>query len=689
MSAVYVFIDPFNSRSSGVTTYIAAASACLREAQKSVLIIGRRGSEKIEDFRKRVGHIIGEKSDEISFVEAPETLYASKYIPSSTRLHIRLHGSRQLGNWLQQKKQENEELLSEIKEINRATMISAPSKSALKSAEFLYGIAIHATVYPNPMPNITVESYTPENKRKALFVGRWQKLKGIDFLNEAIKVVGEESIVVANSADRPQRLDVEFKKISTLRDKYTAISQAKLVIVPSLYETASMVGLEALALSTQVLCWNHIGLVEYANQKSVISLEELDAMALGQKVLEVLRKEEHWTYGEQREINDRFIMAWLDICNEVARPNYMPYEMRVKNIPLSLEKMREESAKMSRSMIAKRKLKKLFRDPRQFFIDSKLINGLKNSRKFLKEVDLKQKMSENSGAWDLEEVNVAAELQECRHISHISDEGKIAVLENQGAIQGWGCVIVYEKGDEIRMLGLRKQLIKNEDFWPFRAANLRFICVESIGSASSLATINRIDVANKERVSHNSIYIFLDTAPSIVEAIRSCAPHIKTVIVETTRNKYRYENIDVHIDAILSMTLLDDARAIRKEAKFESLVECAASLRKIVQELGPKSPDMLLPVIYMGECDIDFFNWDARRFQGIINIVSHVDCRCNSFDEYIEHLSSKVKGIMLLDSLYMRYKSLCETVENGGSSAPLIKACLYDGFLLDVRVGND
>ncbi|MNR53021.1 hypothetical protein D3C85_1729620 [compost metagenome] len=50
-----------------------------------------------------------------------------------------------------------------------------------------------------------------------------------------------------------------------------------------------------------------------------------------------------------------------------------------------------------------------------------------------------------------------------------------------------------------------------------------------------------------------------------------------------------------------------------------------------------------------------------------------------------EKVSNSIVGIAVLESTYMRYRSLCEAVEAGHSATSLIEACLMDGGLFDVK----
>lgn len=57
----------------------------------------------------------------------------------------------------------------------------------------------------------------------------------------------------------------------------------------------------------------------------------------------------------------------------------------------------------------------------------------------------------------------------------------------------------------------------------------------------------------------------------------------------------------------------------------------------------------------------------------------------NNFSDYLHEFSSKVETLLVSESVYMRYRTLCEKIERGGSSAEFFEYALKDGFMFYVH----
>src|SRR5690606_18897213 len=98
----------------------------------------------------------------------------------------------------------------------------------------------------------------------ALFVGRQHPLKGAHWIWDLAKLLPDIPFqVVAPLVHGNQKTAVP-RNLTYVEgrsaDRLTQYLNARLVFIPSLYETASMVGIEALTVGVPVVSWSHLGI---------------------------------------------------------------------------------------------------------------------------------------------------------------------------------------------------------------------------------------------------------------------------------------------------------------------------------------------------------------------------------------------------------------------------------------------
>ena len=178
MTNIYIFVDPFNEPTSGVSTYVDSAMNLAKKISADFKVISRGKNEELDFFRKRVALFSGTYYEKVVWVEAPETLHSTKYLNTSrVNLHVRLHGSRQFGAWLQKNNINREEIEAEEREIARAHFVSAPSVAAGLSSRHLYANKRNICFYPNPVPVLIDSNHEQDDPVvDVLFLGRWRLL---------------------------------------------------------------------------------------------------------------------------------------------------------------------------------------------------------------------------------------------------------------------------------------------------------------------------------------------------------------------------------------------------------------------------------------------------------------------------------------------------------------------------------
>lgn len=761
---LYVFADPFNSVTSGVTAYIRDATRVLSQNGWKSIVIRIEPSESIAAFRERLSREVQSLGERLWMIEAPESLAASASIPFGFPLHIRLHLSRQLGKMLQGHRAQKHELVLEQREIARAAYISAPSQSAVELSRIAFELP-DTVICGNP-----IADFTPSAKAKrfaGLFIGRWQALKGVDMLLQLCSYSPEKKIGVITDRNIDLKLPggMELLAVGSIDAKRDLIRESSCVIVPSLFETASMVGLEALSLGTPVVTWSHVGLTEYAGSPLVHAVQPFDLsqfVSAMDKIRDLPIDHDVWC-GRVAEINGGYLKA-IKLMNQgdsfagtfgLLPP---PNTQWKKIIGDYRERFMTKNTKSSFS----RKFRKLRRDPVAFFRDSWIADifippGSKlqineqaaridhatskscvamrdeesNAIVFAKDrgtVDGAALLpAPKDGASQIvlpeelvrQAVPVGPDL-ECTkplrnpqqaHLNDpsvqttsetrvkdgrssfaeplfadIADDRRIIFGDVENRRIGWRVGFFYSEKDCDLAAELISRMDQFDDFSHLRKKNIYVGRFDMRTDISVLAIINKIDVANKARVSAIDHIVLLNAPVNLQNALRACGTKQKIIVVDTLGKGSQ----SASPDADVLITLSEGRQACRPTELRKAIVVndrrmLPFAIRRAVQEGGPKTPDMLIPLVGRGEFNPEFLSFDVTRFQGIIRLNAPAEFKASSLEKFCAHLVSSVEDIYILDSVYCQYRSMCEDVEDGAGLASFLCATLKDGILFDVQ----
>lgn len=268
----------------------------------------------------------------------------------------------------------------------------------------------------------------------------------------------------------------------------------------------------------------------------------------------------------------------------------------------------------------------------------------------------------------------------------LSRDGVIRLEEATGSLQGWGTALVHTEQGTDDALALRAVLSDYVDFSPFKDAALNHIVSEIAPDEAVISILNRIDAKNKERIAHIDNLVLLNVSGNVAQALRCCGPMQRTVLVLTDHATDDLAAMPSDVDAVICLASHPAAQLkwprMNVIAHLEALPQM---LRKVLQDIGPKRPGMLLPLIGGLRHDRAVADFDARRYQGIIRLTPGPVQGVASMHEYVTMMAGRVNEMLVLDSVYLRYRSQCEAIEQGASPASLIEACLQDGVLFDVH----
>lgn len=700
-NGIYVFLDPFHRKDSGVSTYTSLSKNILEKSLINTLVIKLQHNESIEKFRLRVLLEITAISQPILCIEAPESLASTSLLPSSYPIHIRLHCSRSLGAIVQGESYNLNDVAKEQVEILRAKYVSSPSWAAYFVSLSLFKFNTIPFCYPNPAPPYEKRRIV-QKKHDVIFVGRLHKLKGIEYLAKFIRQLPHISFGIVAPINEDWRYacrkNVTYYDGLQL-DKKSIYELADTVIVPSIFETSSMVILEALSYGCQVITWEHIGASEYIENNKFIKISSQNTKQFINAITTTCDAPATISDDVVTNINLNFIsgLKKLVIYEStdgplLIKPNAVT-EKYLRNLVINCGK---KMNKKSNSPLV-RKTKKLFKNPKAFFKDSigvKLLTH-KNNNIIGPELSLSAIVTEtNTGQLDdLEKMVlptsslvITAENEKRKLYCSIPDSGRVEFPAPPGKPKGYVTSFLFSKDEDPEFVEEILEGMNNfPDFSYINKERLLIGDFEVKPEESSLSIINRIDFKNKTNFSNINFIFLLNASVSLCEALRSIGTEQRIILIQTN------EDINTHllsIDALITTQRVEEKKpSTRRIIYLDSPLDIPQAIRRIIQENGSKSPDMLLSLNPENEIfdKNDFINFDYNNYDGILKIKKTKHERFTTMLDFYSNLSGNIIGIAMKESLYMRYKSLCEDIENGAPAHSLIEMCLTDGMIFDVK----
>ena len=710
MNGIYILVDPFNRKDSGVTTYTEYAIEQLEALGIRTKVIKKNPTETLEEFRVRLRDEV-KTTRNILCIEAPESLSATRLVESNAPLHIRLHCSRSLGAVVQGMPFSTDDVKFEQIEIERSKFLSSPSWASYFASKELFKLKKTPNVFPNPAAPIT-RPHTTEKTYDVTFVGRYQKLKGTAFLEELAKRLPDLSFaVVSPPLETTPAIDNLFFLDGTSMSKEEIYALSSVVIIPSLFETSSMVAIEALTHGCHVVLWQHLGVAEYFSD-----LAELICVSPGDinKFSEAILR----THTLPKSVSNFNLITPTNLAFRNGLLETIKGGTQVsltKKPEKHIEKYLKSLVKSQIKIIMKKKqspfvkkTKKLFLHPIDFFRDSteaKYIRNKLQERRLKQLASLKVEFKDHPIIADkpaapvtviVNSPTVKAIVDNAQpkqkkailenYITSIGDEGRIEFKVRAAKPKGYGTAFLHHSSVEPELiLPILDQLNTYDDFKYVNTERMQLGSFDISEEQTPLSIINRIDAKNKGNLAEINFLIMLNAPANLCYALRYSGTEQRIILIKTEESVVvDHEAVDV----LITLFPEDQAGDLSRLIRLESADDIPVAIRRALQEGFPRKKDMLLPVMIGEKANFDrseFFNFDSRYYQGILKIhpVNHSGST-NMIDIYAD-LADATVGFALLESVYMRYRSQCELVEQGGSPLNLIKACLKDGVMIDVQ----
>jgi len=691
----YLLVDPIGRPDSGISSYVTNSVAQLKTLQVDARPFVRLETESLEDFRTRLARYVSALHEEL-VIEAPETGASTAYIQErNVAIHIRLHCSKHLGSRLQGLPVPGFDLEREQTEILRAKFVSAPSCAAVIGSRSLFKLPECIYIYPNPTP-WWPQMATSEPGRLGeyvLFVGRMHTLKGANFVSELARKLPDIPFVVVGprqSASRNVKLppNICLANGDSWR-KMDYYDDARLVIIPSIFETASMVGIEALARGKPVIAWSHLGITEYSS--SVASVAPWRQEDFRHALVEMFERPYAPIDGKIfcEEIN-RLYLKGFSAIQEGRACNYMPVQLSNRDASiikaLTCNSIGGQMKYPYQMAPWKRKLRKLLKNPRLFFKDA----WLKRAGVPITVHQLPSSPTPARSQGESNTTTMSGRVSNSAFFVQIKDSGKIQFSEPPAKPVGYITAFLYpdsRKPDADEMIS---GLGEFEDFRYLARPHLQlgtFPWDRAATSVDPIALIERIDVKNKAKAAAVDYFILLDPPGGLIQALRSCGSRPRCVVIVTEGD---VESLDPwHVDVLIVVgKSLSTDKAIRWRRKIvvPDLHALPLAVRRAIQEGGPKNPDMLLPLIgFNGDYREELLAVDVRYFQGVLKIKEPIMPVSKNIEDMCTQLARNIAGLAVTESVYLRYHSLCQRAEDEEALASLLSYGLYDGVIFDVR----
>lgn len=254
-------------------------------------------------------------------------------------------------------KEDIERITAELQLVQEADSVIATSQN---DAEYL------STLYDCPqekiavlMPGVNLSVFKPKNKQEAknvikadpdheiiLFVGRIEPLKGIDIIIYAIKILLERNprgkvclwIVGGNSSEEQDKWSAELKKLERIRKILkiqTAVkfvgrkhqrellnyyNAAKIVVMPSHYESFGMTALEAMACGIPVITTDVMGVSDLFDKKHhALITSANNPLLLAEKMTQLLNDHEIYEKASKLVYSKVQDLSWESVAKKYIR----------------------------------------------------------------------------------------------------------------------------------------------------------------------------------------------------------------------------------------------------------------------------------------------------------------------------------------------------------------------------------
>lgn len=277
--------------SNGVSNYITSINNMLNyETQQ----LAKTEGMSQEQFRRYLANEVSEHESNY-IIEAAESQASTLYIQRDKPVHIRLHCPFHLYKRVIRETPDETRYSLELRAIYKAQATSSPSHTLLElSRNDLDEQGIH--VFKNPYPIQPIAQKTASPQFDVIFLTRFNKLKGIEFVNPILRLLPRSyKVLLIGKQEEKLWIDPSIECTVLVKDQIPNdeinqyLRNAKVSISLSKFENCSMVALESIANHTPVVCWDSTGTFEIAPPPVVNAIQYGDVFAFAERVIEIVQ----------------------------------------------------------------------------------------------------------------------------------------------------------------------------------------------------------------------------------------------------------------------------------------------------------------------------------------------------------------------------------------------------------------
>lgn len=655
--SVYYLVDPVCNSNSGITTYCKLMHKNISKICKCKIIYP---GNDIQQFYSDVNQLIFKSRLTNDVIEIPDA-YADRFVfDCGDNVHIRLHALKAICDTKQGNKIDIVRLYAVLANISKAKVISAPSELIKRETEKFIKIA-DCLVYPNAIPDCRKPT---KKTNDYLFVGRFQRLKGIEylpwielFLGKRITVVSPESFKISN---------VLYRR--SYDDKYINMERSRVVLIPSIFESFSMVMYEALASNCFVVTWSNIPVPEELNHV-VYKVNAGRCLEFARLCKMASKMENVFNYAKLKENYDLNILSHIQsILNNIRNKDCN------NNRYIKFDNINHAMMEVAMSSNAYRKIKKLFRDPKQYWADSKIRKILYGNTDIVREVGQPAKSQSNNENYSLmifdmdESDNVLVKVKNKINTKLKKDNCLFAVNSR-------------ESGDILQNImkvanGITQ--LKKDNFVELRI-NRKNPLVKAASVALLVKGFKNEDI---EWLADFKFLIVVNPTDNIYMALRSLSCWLKVVAIvdrQSVVDSINNENVDY---LIVDDSLNVDDNKYRYIKKFTKGKNEFLKIRESLREISSKEPNYFLPLLKLNSQTI----LDSEKFKIYDAIVRMAKPFCMGDFKTFEELGKnfEVTELFVREEVFFRYKKIIELCDKNKEYSKLICCILKDGGRLYV-----
>jgi glycosyltransferase involved in cell wall biosynthesis len=689
----YLFVDPCPSLVGGISSYTRLAAIELKRLGPafSVGIFNRFPDESDDMFRVRLHEYCDEwtrSNQGVLFVESPETYAATMNLVKSGRvyIHIKLHCSKTLGRKVQGLPFDMSDWKKERAVILSADRVSAPSYAAIIATNIFYGLSVSADVIPNPFPDAMprANSFVRRGRKTWLFVGRWDALKGVDWLDFIIRSSpGVDFLVVSD--DRALKTISKYNNVRYVDgsnwDKSTLMSTVDGVLVLSIFETFSMVAAEAIAYGVPVFAWGHLGICEY-DELRVVKIPPMDINAF-------IRALTSYDSLDFCEVGNAVFGEYASLTLNGGSTRFS-----VPPVGAELEVLKTIATKGGGSLMVQKsrfmkKVNKLRRDPKAFFRDARFMLGFMEKRA--------ERMVDNPAPVELPVVPVLKSLPSSPAKEHrkflfdIVPRKEIKIFSPPDRPVGVISCIAYEDRDVDFVRGegglIEKLGVFNKDF-RYLVPPLLQIGKIRLDGCKSGSIVNRIDSKSRENFAKLNNLFLVNPSVDLAKEMRAISVSTRVFAILNEFNIDIPDAEDVDCLILGGEPRLFDGYDLSVYRRVIWAWRCGGvefAMRKCVQDFSVKKPDLFLPVFSIeDEALVDSIDISTVDAGGVVGVMSRVSPAC-TFSEQYRSLAENISSLAVRESVYLSYRNLLDNFDDQSARELFFEYSMRDGVVFYVK----